>query len=60
MSRESSFTVRDLPRQERPRERLQKFGPEALSAQGFWLLLLGEAFRKICGEYCMGANGEIW
>jgi len=28
VSKEYSFTVRDLPRQERPRERLQKFGPE--------------------------------
>jgi len=33
VNKNSSFTVRDLPRQERPRERLQKFGPEALSAQ---------------------------
>jgi len=28
-----SFTIRDLPPSERPRERLQKFGAEALSAQ---------------------------
>lgn len=28
-----SFTVHDLPKQERPRERLKRLGPEALSAQ---------------------------
>jgi DNA repair protein RadC len=43
VNRESSFTVRDLPRQERPRERLQKFGPEALFAQD----LLEKAKREV-------------
>ena len=33
MNKDSSFTVRDLPRPERPRERLQKFGPVLLSLQ---------------------------
>ena len=33
MSKDASYTVRDLPRPERPRERFRKFGPEALSAQ---------------------------
>ena len=46
MSRESSFTVRDLPRQERPRERLQKFGPEALSAQELLALVIGWGIPK--------------
>jgi len=46
MSRESSFTVRDLPRQERPRERLQKFGPEALSAQELLALIIGRGIPK--------------
>ncbi len=46
MSRESSFTVRDLPRQERPRERLQKFGPEALSAQELLALVIGRGIPK--------------
>lgn len=36
-----SFTVRDLPQQERPRERLQEFGSEALSAQELLALILG-------------------
>jgi len=42
----SSFTVRDLPRQERPRERLQKFGPEALSAQELLALIIGRGIPK--------------
>ena len=46
MNRESSFTVRDLPRQERPRERLQKFGPEALSAQELLALVIGRGISK--------------
>ena len=46
MSRDSSFTVRDLPRQERPRERLQKFGPEALSAQELLALVIGRGIPK--------------
>jgi len=37
----AAFTVKDLPRSERPRERLQKFGPEALSAQELIALILG-------------------
>jgi DNA repair protein RadC len=35
-----SYTIRDLPLAERPRERLQKFGAEALSAQEILALLL--------------------
>ncbi len=42
-----SFTIHDLPVSERPRERLQKFGVEALSAQEILALLLG---RGIAGE----------
>jgi DNA repair protein RadC len=45
-----SFTVRDLPQQERPRERLQKFGAEALSAQELLAVVLG---RGISGESVM-------
>ena len=51
MSRESSFTVRDLPRQERPRERLQKFGPEALSAQELLALVIGRGIPKKISIY---------
>jgi DNA repair protein RadC len=46
MDKESSFTVRDLPRQERPRERLQKFGAEALSAQELLALVIGRGIPK--------------
>jgi DNA repair protein RadC len=46
VNRESSFTVRDLPRQERPRERLQKFGSEALSAQELLALVIGRGISK--------------
>jgi len=46
MSKESSFTVRDLPKQERPRERLQKLGPEALSAQELLALVIGRGIPK--------------
>ena len=42
-----SFTIHDLPISERPRERLQKFGVEALSAQEILALILG---RGITGE----------
>lgn len=42
-----SFTIHDLPVSERPRERLQKVGAEALSAQELLALVLG---RGIAGE----------
>jgi DNA repair protein RadC len=46
VSKETSFTVRDLPRPERPRERLQKFGAEALSAQELLALIIGRGIPK--------------
>jgi len=46
VSKDSTFTVRDLPRPERPRERLQKFGPEALSAQELLALVIGRGVPK--------------
>jgi DNA repair protein RadC len=46
VSEDSTFTVRDLPRPERPRERLQKFGPEALSAQELLALVIGRGIPK--------------
>ena len=45
-----SFTIHDLPVAERPRERLQKFGSEALSAQELLAVILG---RGIAGESVM-------
>ena len=41
----SSFTVRDLPVSERPRERLLKLGSEALSAQEILAVILGRGIR---------------
>jgi DNA repair protein RadC len=46
MTKDFSFTVRDLPRSERPRERLQRFGPEALSAQELLALVIGRGIPK--------------
>jgi len=45
-----SFTICDLPVSERPRERLQKFGVEALSAQEILAVILG---RGVAGESVM-------
>ncbi|TET26308.1 MAG: JAB domain-containing protein, partial [Dehalococcoidia bacterium] len=45
-----SFTIHDLPTSERPRERLQKLGVNALSAQEILALILG---RGISGESVM-------
>jgi len=45
-----SFTIHDLPISERPRERLQKFGVSALSAQEILALILG---RGVSGESVM-------
>jgi len=45
-----SFTIHDLPVSERPRERLQKFGVDALSVQEILALILG---RGIAGESVM-------
>ncbi|HCA67479.1 MAG: replication and repair protein RadC protein [Parcubacteria group bacterium GW2011_GWC2_44_17] len=42
-----SFTIHDLPVEERPRERLVKFGEQALSVQELLQLILG---RGIAGE----------
>jgi len=42
-----SFTIHDLPKDERPRERLVKFGEQALSAQELLQVILG---RGIAGE----------
>jgi DNA repair protein RadC len=46
----NSFTIHDLPISERPRERLQKLGVEALSAQEILAVILG---RGVSGESVM-------
>ena len=42
-----SFTIHDLPQEERPRERLVKFGEQALSVQELLQVILG---RGVAGE----------
>ena len=46
-SKHDSMTIHDLPVADRPRERLQRLGVEALSAQEILALILG---RGIAGE----------
>jgi DNA repair protein RadC len=46
MDKDFSFTVRDLPKPERPRERLQKIGAENLSAQELLALVIGRGIPK--------------
>ncbi|MBM4140048.1 MAG: hypothetical protein FJ242_00920 [Nitrospira sp.] len=45
-----SFTIHDLPKSKRPRERLQRLGAESLSSQELLALILG---RVIKGESVM-------
>jgi DNA repair protein RadC len=52
----SSFTLHDLPHTERPRERLTKFGSEALSAQELIALILG---RGVAGESVMVTSQKL-
>jgi DNA repair protein RadC len=46
VDKEFSFTVHDLPKPERPRERLQKLGPDALSSQELLALVIGRGIPK--------------
>ncbi len=52
----ASFTVRDLPGEERPRERLHRFGAEALSAQELLALVLG---RGVAGKSVISIAQEL-
>ena len=56
MKNVDSFTVHDLPRQERPRERLQKLGPGALAAQELLAIVLG---RGVAGKSVMSIAQEL-
>lgn len=51
-----SFTLHDLPREERPRERLARLGPEALSTQELIALILG---RGVPGEPVMVTSQNL-
>lgn len=56
MAKDFSFTVRDLPKLERPRERLQKVGPDNLSIQEVLALVIG---RGIPGKSVMTIAQEL-
>jgi len=51
-----SFTIHDLPVSERPRERLNKFGVDTLSAQEILAIILG---RGIAGESVMVTSQRL-
>lgn len=51
-----NFTLRDLPSQERPRERLVRFGEEALSSVELLALILG---RGYAGESVMTLSQKL-
>src|SRR3989338_7244928 len=51
-----SFTIHDLPKEERPRERLVKFGEQVLSAQELLQLILG---RGVAGESVAGTAQKL-
>lgn len=52
----TNFTVRDMPKQERPRERLERLGPEALSSQELLALVIG---RGVSGRSVMDIAQEL-
>ena len=56
MVKDSSFTVNDMPKAERPRERLQKLGAEALSVQELLALVIG---RGVAGRSVMTIAQEL-
>lgn len=61
--KKASFTIHDLPREERPRERLKKHGVEALSSQELIALLLGRGIKgesvMITAQRLLSAFGNI-
>ena len=53
---ESSFTIHDLPAEERPRERLKKFGSQALSGPELLALVIG---RGVAGKSALIIAQEL-
>lgn len=51
-----SFTIHDLPRSERPRERLSRLGPDALSSSELVALLVGRGIR---GKSALSIGQEL-
>jgi len=56
MTKEKLFTVRDMPREERPRERLQALGAGNLSSQELLAIVLG---RGVAGKPVMAIAQEL-
>lgn len=48
ISREYKLKIKDLPPEERPRERLSKYGPKTLSNAELLALILGNGSKKEC------------
>jgi DNA repair protein RadC len=42
-----SYTIKELPADERPRERLQRYGPETLAQTELVAILLGHGFHRV-------------
>ncbi len=63
MNEKTSFTIHDLPKAERPRERLQKHGAETLSFQELLALILGRGIRgesvMVTAQRLLSAFGNI-
>jgi DNA repair protein RadC len=53
---ENSFTIHDLPRAERPRERMHALGPEALSSLELLALIIG---RGVSGKSALHIAQEL-
>lgn len=60
---ERSFTVRDMPTSDRPRERLAKLGPEALSVAELLAVVLGRGTRgepvTVMAQKLLGRFGNL-
>ncbi len=46
MKEGTTFTVHDMPKQERPRERMQRLGPDVLSSHELLALIIGRGIPK--------------
>jgi len=62
-AQDKRFTINDLPKSERPRERLQKHGAEVLSSQELLALILGRGVRgesvMVTAQRLLSAFGNV-
>jgi len=58
-----SYTIKELPVEERPRERLQRHGPESLGTAELVAILLGVGFREVSAidlaHHLLGRHGGL-